>query len=104
VHDATETEIDAYAAEIEKDHEPGNLGAYIAGFAPQQIAEAIARMRESPGTKPGGRGTRRLPCDRGGSGPHSERCRSGDGANCGVEWCECQCHGRPGDLREEAVQ
>lgn len=46
--DATETEIDAYAAEIEKDHAPDNLGPYIARFPPQRIAEAIGRMRGTP--------------------------------------------------------
>jgi hypothetical protein len=52
VPDATETEIDAYAAKIGKTHAPGNLGGYLERFPPDQIAEAIGRMRAPGGFAP----------------------------------------------------
>lgn len=33
------------------------------------------------------------PCDRDGEGPHSEACRHGQSARCGIDWCGCRCHG-----------
>jgi hypothetical protein len=34
-------------------------------------------------------------CDRDGDGPHSDACRKGQSARCGMDWCRCACHGRP---------
>jgi hypothetical protein len=61
VPDATETEIDSYAAGIEKEHNPGDLGAYIARFPPGQITEAIGRMRATGSVKPTRPSPRQLP-------------------------------------------
>jgi len=44
-----------------------------------------------------GEGTLRLPCDRDGSGRHSEACRAGHGdpRGCGMGRCACRCHTEP---------
>jgi hypothetical protein len=53
VPDATETEIELVAKEIDAEHAPGNLGAYIAGFPAAQIADRLTAIRDrhrGPGT------------------------------------------------------
>jgi hypothetical protein len=70
--DATGAEIETITQTIKTRHQPRNLAAYITALAAN--------------------GTLRLPCDRDGPGKHTEACRNGDSAACGMDWCGCRCH------------
>lgn len=72
----TADETEQIVETITREHRPRNLGAYVKALAAN--------------------GDLRLPCDRDGAGPHSEACRHGDGRDCGMDWCECRCHGSRG--------
>lgn len=63
------------------------------GVAPV-LPEEIPNRSRKGARRAGAKGARAPKCNRNGPGPHSDACRGGQSDRCGVDWCECTCHGQ----------
>jgi hypothetical protein len=79
------------AADIIRSAFPGATDDEIQAITEDRTAKG-ARSAEAVIRHELAEGILRLPCNPDGPGSHTSACRSGGGAGCGYDWCECRCH------------